>query len=81
MRQCTKCGNNMEEGFLYDGSDYYCSEKCLSDVATSQEWAKLCQDDPDSFYWTTWYKNNNRKQPMDSPIEPIARGYSESDFI
>ncbi len=54
MRQCVKCGNEMSEGFLFDGSATYCSDECLSDVATPQEWNKLHKDEPDYFYWTVW---------------------------
>ena len=54
MRQCTKCENEMSEGFIFDGSDSYCSEECLSDVATPQEWNQLHKEEPDYFYWTQW---------------------------
>jgi len=54
MRQCVKCGNKMSEGFIFDGSDTYCSDECLSDVATPQEWNKLHKEEPDYFYWTQW---------------------------
>lgn len=58
MRQCTKCGNEMSEGFIFDGSDPYCSEECLSDVATPQEWCKLYKEEPDYFYWTQWEEDD-----------------------
>ena len=54
MRQCVKCGNEMFEGFIFDGSATYCSDECLSDVATLEEWNKLHKDEPDYFYWTAW---------------------------
>ena len=57
---CSKCGNEMSEGFIFDGSDPYCSEECLSDVATPQEWCKLHKEEPDYFYWTQWEETDIR---------------------
>ena len=31
VRICSECGKEMEQGYcLYDGDQYYCSDKCLN---------------------------------------------------
>ena len=54
MRQCVKCGNDMSQGYVYDGSDTYCSDECLSTKVSPEEWDDLYNEDPSSFYWTVW---------------------------
>lgn len=54
MRQCEECGEGTLEGYIFDGSDVYCSDKCLSTVASPEKWDKLNEEDPDCFYWTTF---------------------------
>ena len=55
-RTCSHCEKEMVEGYVFDGgSDYYCSETCLSTVVTPKQWDELYKEDPDYFYWTTWY--------------------------
>ena len=54
MRQCVKCGNDMSQGYVYDGSDTYCSDECLSTKVSPETWEILYEEDPSSFYWTVW---------------------------
>ena len=44
----------MHQGYVFDGSDYYCTDECLSTVASPQEWVELHNNDSDYFYWTAW---------------------------
>jgi hypothetical protein len=54
VRKCTKCDDEMHQGYVFDGSDYYCTDECLSTVASPQDWEKLHKNDPEYFYWTAW---------------------------
>lgn len=55
MRYCKKCGKAViQEGFVIDGGlEYYCSEQCLYQDYTPEEWEELYTDDGDN-YWTEW---------------------------
>lgn len=53
-RICEKCGKAMEDGFVFgDGTAYYCSEECLHQDYTDEEYQKLYEED-EAFY-TEWY--------------------------
>lgn len=53
MRVCKKCGQPMTEGFVFRGGEfYYCSEKCLYQDMTEQEYEEAYEND--EAYWTTW---------------------------
>ncbi len=54
MRKCNNCDVEMHQGYVFDGSDYYCTDECLSTVASPQEWEELHNNDSDYFYWTAW---------------------------
>jgi hypothetical protein len=53
-RKCDECGRGMFEGYCIDqGTEYYCSDKCLHKHYTHKEWLDMYEDGGDS-YWTTW---------------------------
>lgn len=54
MRTCKKCGKeHLTEGFVFgDGDYYYCSEECLFEDMTEQEYIDLYEDG--YAYWTEW---------------------------
>ena len=54
-RRCSKCGKLMYEGYCVNGgTSYYCSEECLHEDFTDEEWAKECENNDQSYY-TEWY--------------------------
>lgn len=61
MRTCCVCGNQkLWDGFVYgDGLRYYCSEECLHEHFTHEEWTALYEeseaDGSYDCYWTEWY--------------------------
>ena len=54
MRVCNVCGNPMNQGYCVDGgSRYFCSDECLSQAFTPEEWMEEYESNEDS-YWTEW---------------------------
>lgn len=52
-RRCKKCGESMDEGFCFgDGEFYYCSEECLYQDYTEQEYLEMHEGGYG--YWTEW---------------------------
>ena len=52
-RFCEVCGAEMRSGFCVNGGDsYYCSEKCLHDHFTQEEYEEMYKDG--DAYWTNW---------------------------
>lgn len=55
VRRCTCCGRLMRNGYCLDmGRAYYCSDTCLHDDFTEEEWLAEC-DANDQSYYTEWY--------------------------
>ncbi len=54
---CDVCGKPMIEGYVMGGS-HYCSEACLHADYTEEEVVRLCADDNDECYYTTWYEDS-----------------------
>ena len=53
MRKCTRCGAAMSRGYcLYDGDEYYCSDECLYENYTEEEYDSIHESD--NGYWTEW---------------------------
>lgn len=43
----------MHSGFcIHDGEEYYCSEECLHENYTEEEYHKMYEED--EAYWTDW---------------------------
>ena len=54
-RQCDVCGKVMQEGYCIDGgSEYFCTDKCLHEVYTEEEYLELYGDGENETYWTDW---------------------------
>lgn len=52
-RICTACGKEMWQGYvIHDGDEYYCSDECLHEYYSEDEYDQLCQEDEG--YWTQW---------------------------
>lgn len=49
---CDVCGKQMEEGFVIDDSEYFCSKECLHTVYSDKEYNEMY--DSDKAYWTQW---------------------------
>lgn len=54
-RICSICNKVMLNGFcIDDGADYYCSEECLTQDMTIEEYLELYDDGNGTSYWTEW---------------------------
>lgn len=53
-RRCCVCGNLMNKGYVCDAFYCYCSDECLHEDFTPEEWLKECDNNGDSYY-TEWY--------------------------
>lgn len=52
-RICDACGKEMTSGYVIgDGEEYYCSDECLYEYYSEEEYDELCQNG--SAYWTEW---------------------------
>ena len=52
-RKCKVCNEVMYEGFvLDDGTDYFCSEECLTKEITWEEYLEMVN--VGEAYWTEW---------------------------
>ena len=52
-RCCTCCGEGMNEGYFAD-YEYFCSDDCLYTEFPPTIWAKVTEENEDSYYWTEW---------------------------
>ena len=53
-RTCSVCGKEMTEGYLAeDVGEYYCSDKCLHEVMTEDEYNRYYEEE--YVFWTEWY--------------------------
>lgn len=55
IRVCSVCGKVMQEGYVTENLEYFCSDKCLHTKYSEEEWAEMYTDDGDN-YWTEWDK-------------------------
>lgn len=56
FRVCSICGEYMDEGYVYNsGEKYYCSDECLHQDFTPEQWKEECDTNEDTTYWTTWW--------------------------
>jgi hypothetical protein len=53
-RKCDKCGKGMNDGFVSNGTEYYCSNECLCTEYTKEEWLENAADEDNDSYWTEW---------------------------
>lgn len=52
LRRCDICGKVMNEGFLIDDNEYFCSEECLHKKYSEEEYLEMYKNDV--AYWTEW---------------------------
>jgi len=60
VRVCEHCGNLMNEGWVYEGIESYCSDACLKDAHPKIDIDMLkvhAIDDNSNSYWTKWEEN------------------------
>lgn len=52
-RICSHCGKLMNDGYVfYDGESYYCSNECLHQHFSEEEYIRAFN--ADDAYWTEW---------------------------
>lgn len=55
IRVCSECGCLMDKGYcIEDGQEYYCSDDCLRQNMTDEEYNKLYDNGNGDTYWTEW---------------------------
>lgn len=79
-RVCSHCGKGMSEGFIVDG-EYYCTDECLHEHYTEEEYRARHDDDNDRAYWTQWEeitedsfilkKEDDKYRLVDASVEGI----------
>lgn len=52
MRQCDICEEKMNSGYVVDDNSYYCSDKCLHEHYTQEEYNEMYEQDV--AYHTEW---------------------------
>lgn len=59
MRTCTHCSKSMTEGYCIDGGcEYYCSDECLHEHYTEEEYLAMYDDGEGDSYWTEWERDD-----------------------
>lgn len=53
-RICSECGHLMDNGYVIEDDEYYCSDECLHKNLTEEEYLKLYDDGNGNSYWTQW---------------------------
>lgn len=70
-RKCDKCQKGMFNGYLAADS-YYCSDECLHQDYTYDEFINLSEQCDDDYYWTEWDdKNDLQYQEINGIITEI----------
>lgn len=54
-RVCCLCDTITQEGYIIEGYEFYCSEKCLHQVISAEEFMELYNDGKGDSYWADWY--------------------------
>ena len=52
-RICTCCNSGMNEGYFAE-YEYFCNDDCLYTEFPPTIWAKVTEENEDSYYWTEW---------------------------
>lgn len=54
-RRCSHCHKIMTEGYCIEsGEEYYCSDECLHEHYTDEEYLELYDEGDGDTYWTQW---------------------------
>ena len=70
-RSCNCCGKGMNEGYFAD-YEYFCSDECLYTEFPPTIWAKVTEENEDSYYWTQWEDESDYQyQIIDGEITSI----------
>ena len=57
LRICDECHHPMIEGFcIDDGKEHYCSEECLHNHYSEEEYLAMYNDGEGNSYWTVWWE-------------------------
>lgn len=60
QRTCSECNKEMNEGYcIENGFEYYCSDECLHEHYTDEEFEELYDDGNGDSYWTEWESIKN----------------------
>ena len=52
IRKCSVCGKDMTEGYVFDGTDCFCSKECATDFFDDDEGCvEILIDDGDRLVW------------------------------
>ncbi|MBQ8993722.1 MAG: hypothetical protein IJ085_06325 [Turicibacter sp.] len=74
MRICTECQEIMTEGFVINQREYYCSDYCLHQQYSDQEFEEMYKDGGDT-YWTQWDVSEYIDLPEIDLINAIKRTF------
>lgn len=51
LRLCDICSKVFQFGYIFDaGQKHYCSDECLCEDFTKEEWLEIATDDSDNYY-------------------------------
>ena len=54
-RICSHCGKPITKGYcIYGGTEYYCSDECLHEHYTDEEYLEMYNGGDGDSYWTEW---------------------------
>lgn len=54
-RLCSICSKPMNEGYcIENGMEYYCSDECLHECYTEEDFKEMYDDGNGDSYWTEW---------------------------
>lgn len=55
LRKCSHCGKEMSVGYcIRGGEEYYCSDDCLHEHYSEEEYLELYDNGNGDSYWTEW---------------------------
>lgn len=54
-RVCDECSKLAREGYVIESCEFYCSEECLYQHVSAEEFEKLYANGEGDSYWTDWY--------------------------
>ena len=61
-RKCSHCGKEMNVGYcIRGGEEYYCSDDCLHEHYSEQEYLDLYDNGNGDSYWTEWEAREDLK--------------------
>jgi hypothetical protein len=58
-RKCKECGKGMNEGYVIEGCETYCSDPCLHKHVSHEEFLELYDDGEGDSFYTDWEDQND----------------------